>query len=396
MKWIREQLAQRSESAQRIITPVPQGAAAYIDEDGKRYINFTTNNYLSLAMHPEVCAEAKRAIDGDGAGAGSSRLISGTSPRTVELERELARFKGSKDALVFSSGYAAALAAITTLADRDDGIVLERHAHASLVAGTRQSRAQSVVWRRETGEAGLEKAILHLRTKRNCRRVLVVADGIHSMDGDILRLPELLPVIQQQEAMLLIDDAHATGTIGKTGAGTMEYWNLEPGDTIVQMGTLSKALGSQGGFIAASTEVIELIRQTAAPFIYTTGPAPAAIGAAAGALRILLREPERLDRLKKNSLILREAAGLDPCPSPIVPLVVGADERALEWKDRFKKNGALVAAIRPPTVPRNTARLRFSVQADHRILVEGADHSPQESYLVLIRECAAEEVPDTA
>lgn len=380
MKWIEEVLAVISPELRRSLVERDCGSDACIDG----IINFTSNNYLSLARHPHVVESAAVALREDGAGAGSSRLISGTSPRIASLEERLASWKRTPRALVTSSGYAAAIGAITSLVDDGDAIVLERGAHASLVAGSRLSRARISVFHRSDPES-LRSALR--RTK--ARRSLVVLDGVHSMDGDIAPLPDLLPIAREYGAMLLVDDAHATGVIGEGGRGTLAHFDIPHDDAIIQMGTLSKALGSQGGFIAASAEVVELMVQRAGSFIYTTGLNPAAVGAAHGAMDVIEREPDRMIRLMANARMI------DPkSETPIISIVMGNPADALEASRELLERGALVLPIRVPTVPRGTDRLRISVQVDHRIGVEGADHSAEKGYLVFIRNCAAKQVPD--
>lgn len=363
--WADDELALIPQELRRRLVTRSCGADAAIDG----VINFTSNNYLSLARHPHVIERAKEALIEDGAGAGSSRLITGTSPRITILEEKLAEMKGASRALVTSSGYAAAQAAITTLVGRSDGIALERGAHASLVAGARLSRAKISVFRRSDPDT-LEKAL-----KRLGGRSLVIVDGIHSMDGDIVHLPDLLPMIEHHHAMLLIDDAHATGVLG---GGTLAHFGISPTANMIQMGTLSKALGSQGGFIAASSSVIDLMIQRAAAFIYTTALNPAAVGAAIGAIEVISREPDRIMRLRENSRKLRRLLGVEASVSPIIPLIYGEPSEAIKAARDFETAGALALAIRPPTVPKGTSRLRLSVQADHQI-------TGSEKYLALRR-----------
>ncbi len=363
MNWMEEELAAIPGDLRRALRPRVHGAAPHVEENGRRLINFTSNNYLSLVHHPEVIEGATVALREDGAGAGSARLITGTSPRVVTLEEELAAWKGTSRALVTPTGFAAALATLTALAGPEDGIALEKGAHACLVSGARLSGAKLAVWRRED-PGGLAYVLERLRG-RSCRRLFVVLDGVHSMDGDIADLPAILADARAVEAMIVLDDAHATGVLGADGAGTLRHHGLSPATDIVQVGTLSKALASQGGFIAATSEVIDLVLQRGGAFIYTTGIAPACVGAALAAVRLIRREPERVTRLRDRSFALRDALGLAPVASPILPLILGDPDRALAAGRELLAAGALAQAIRPPTVPTGTARLRLSVQADH-------------------------------
>ncbi len=386
MKGIREELAAVPAELRRALRIVPHGAEAMIEKEGRRLVNLATNNYLSLATHPEVIEAAVRALREDGAGAGSSRLILGTSPRVAALEDSLAGLKGTSRALIFPSGFAAALGAIPALVGKGDGIALEKGCHASLVTGARLSGASISVFRR--GERStLEKALERLR--KRCRRILTVIDGIHSMDGDIAPLPEIIPLVARFESILLLDDAHATGVLGENGSGTLGHFRMSASENfIVQMGTLSKALGSQGGFIAASGPCIELMIQKSAAFIYTTGINPAAVGAAQGAIDVMKREPKRIARLARNAVMVRRAAGIEEIPSPIAPILTGTSERAMEASRELERAGAYAPAIRPPTVPRGTARLRLSLQADHRMHMEGAETTPELSFLTVLKEIA--------
>lgn len=389
MKWMKDALAAIPPEMRRSLRITPRGAEPMIERDGRRLVNLASNNYLSLATHPEVIEAAIRAAREDGGGSGSSRLILGTSPRVVELEEALAALKGAPRALVTPSGFAAALAAIPLLAGKGDGIALEKGCHASLVAGARLSGASIAVFRRGDFPT-LDRALARLRPRS--RRLLVVIDGIHSMDGDIAPLPQILPAIERNEAMLLVDDAHATGVLGDDGSGTFRHFGLRPKDYVVQMGTLSKALGSQGGFLAGSRAFVDLMVQSAPGFIYTTGINPAAVGAALGALAVMRREPARIARLARNALALREAADTEVLPSPIVPVILGEPEAALEASRALERVGAFAPAIRPPTVPRGTSRLRLSVQADHGMRLEGAETTPEQSYLAVLKELALRSV----
>jgi 8-amino-7-oxononanoate synthase len=362
MTSLADELAAIPPGRRRVPRVMERGADPVIEIEGRRLVNLSSNNYLSLASDPRVIAAAEEALRADGAGAGASRLVSGTSPRLVALEKRLADLKAAPRALVTTSGFVAAQAAVAALAGRDDAVIVEKGAHASLVAAARLSGARLSVFRRRDPES-LDRALG--RDASRVRRRLVLLDGIHSMDGDIAPLPALLPIVEGRAAFLLIDDAHATGVLGPRGEGTLAHFGLAPTGRIIQMGTLSKALGGQGGFIAADEEVIELIVQKAPAFIYTTGLNPAAVGAALGALAILEEEPERLTRLRRNIAVARAILKIAGDPTPIVPVVIGGDEAALAAAAEARAAGFFIPAIRPPTVPEGTARLRLSIQAGH-------------------------------
>ncbi|RMH55668.1 MAG: 8-amino-7-oxononanoate synthase [Candidatus Hydrogenedentota bacterium] len=361
---VAEELRALDPAYRREAETFPKGAAPILFHNGKRLLNLSANNYLSLATHPEVIEGAVAALRDHGTGAGSSRLVAGTSPAVTALEEELADFKQAPRALVTPTGYMAALAVLTALAGRNDGIVLEKSSHNCLVSGSRLSGARIAVFRRDR-LASLESALRNLRDRHHVQRLLVVFDGIHSMDGDIAPLPEILSIARRFGALSIVDDAHATGVIGTEGRGTCEYFSLLPEKDIVQMGTLSKALGSQGGFLAGSEAIIALTLQKAPSFVYTTGINPASVGAARAALKLLRKEPLRRKRLTEMTLSFREALHLDSIPSPIVPVVLGDPNLVMERKRFFLEKGVLVGGIRFPTVPRGTDRLRFSLQADH-------------------------------
>lgn len=379
---MQEELAAIPEDLRRTLRSRARGAAPYVEEDGRRLVNFTSNNYLSLAHHPEVVEGAMAALREDGAGAGSARLITGTSPRVVVLEEELADWKGTSRALVTPTGFAAALAVLTALVGPEDGIALEKGAHACLVSGARLSGAKIAVWRR--GDPGGLDYVLGRLRGRSCRRIFVVLDGVHSMDGDIADLPAILAVARAAGAMTVLDDAHATGVLGADGAGTLRHHGLAPAPDIVQVGTLSKALASQGGFLAATSEVIDLVLQRGGAFIYTTAIAPACVGAALASVRLIRRDPARVTHLRDRSFALRDALGLAPVASPILPIILGNPERALACARELLAAGALAQAIRPPTVPAGTARLRLSVQADHVL-----DLAANPAWLGVLRATAA-------
>lgn len=405
MNWIKAELEAIPGDLRRALSRYEHGADATLVIDGRTILNFTSNNYLSLASHPQVVEAGCRALWDFGAGAGSSRLITGTSPLVISLEEETAALKGASAALVTTSGFAAALASIPVLADSADGIAIDHGAHASLVTAARLSEARLAVFRRQKA-ASLETAVANLR-RHGVRRVLIIVDGLHSMDGDIAPLDEIVPIAENFDAMLLVDDAHATGVLGPRGEGTLAHFAIPVADRIIQIGNYAKAFGSQGGFVAASRSVIDLITQRSAAFIYTTGTAPVLAGIAREALRVLALEPVHLERLRENVIALRESIGGSAIvdTTPVIPIIVGSSEDTLALSRDLFSRGALVSAIRPPTVPRGTARLRISVQAGHRlsravgsgkILVERPDHSPEEGYLALLRRAAAEKIANAS
>lgn len=347
----------------RPVRPAERGHLALAD--GRPLVDLCSNDYLGLSRHPEVIAGAHEAVDRFGAGARASRLVTGNYTLLDELEAELAAFKGTETALVFPSGYQANLGLLSLLLEADDAVFVDRLAHACLVDGVRLSPARLRVFP-HNDLARLDE-LLAAAADAPARWILV--DGIYSMDGDFAPLPELLALAERHDATLVMDDAHGTGVAGANGRGTAEHFGVDPrahADRLIVVATLSKALGSQGGAVCGSADLREGILNAGRPFVYSTGLAPAAAGAALAAIRLLRREPERPRALDAIASEIRgefRAAGLDllGSKSPIVPIVVGEPERAVALSAALLEQGLLVLPIRPPTVPRGTSRLRLTV-----------------------------------
>lgn len=335
-------------------------------------LNFCSNDYLDLAHHPAVKAGAIDAIKEYGAGTGSSRLVSGTLPIHHQLEEALADLKGTESALVFSSGYMAAMGVVQALSRRSDDtlipVIFDRLAHASLVDGAKQERRS---WR-SFPHNNLESLELLLRTDmvHEWPSALVVTEGIFSMDGDTAPLRAMADLCAKYQALLLVDDAHGTGTVGEHGQGSLAAAGINHMPHVIQVGTLSKALGSQGGFVAGPAVLRSLLVNTARTFIFDTALAPASCGAALTALSLLKKEPQRLQQLHKNVDILRTLLNRKPCPgdtpSPIVPVIIGEEKCAVAASRNLRSKGFLVPAIRPPTVPQGTSRLRITLSSAHK------------------------------
>jgi 8-amino-7-oxononanoate synthase len=333
--------------------------------DGADVLLLCSNNYLGLAEHPRVREAAAESAMRWGAGSGASRLISGNMTPHALLEERLAAFKGAQSALLFGSGYLANAGTIAALAGRGEVVLSDELNHASIIDGCRLSRAERFVYRHcdtEHLEWGLRKA--------GDRASLIVTDGVFSMDGDIAPLTELLGLARRHRCRLLVDEAHATGAVGPGGRGSVAEAGLAS-EVDVVVGTLGKALGSYGAYVCASHEITELLVNAARPFIFSTGLPPPSVGAASTALEILASEPQRVERLRHNADALRSelrAAGLDPGDSEtqILPIVVGEASMATALCERALERGAFAQAIRPPTVPEGTSRLRLTVMATHR------------------------------
>jgi len=333
--------------------------------DGDRLILLASNNYLGLATDPRVVEAAVEAARRWGAGTGSARLISGGMRLHDELEQRLAAFKRTESALLFSSGYLANLGTISALVSRGDAIFSDELNHASIVDGARLSHADVHVYR----HADPEHLATLLREHGARGRRLVVTDTVFSMDGDLAPLHELVEASERHNAILMVDEAHATGVVGPGGRGAVAHFGLE-GRVPVVMGTLSKALGSAGGYIAGSSDLIAYLRNRARAFIFDTAPTPPTVAAAAAALGILEREPQRPERVRALARLLadglRATGFVVPQPAAaIVPVVVGAADAALAFARALRGQGVLVPAIRPPSVAPGTARLRATVMATH-------------------------------
>ena len=349
----------------RRLTPIQSGVGPMVEIAGRQILLLASNDYLGLAGHPEVIQSAIEATQQFGAGAGASRLISGSLPPHQELESALAQFKGSEAALTFSSGYLANIGTIPALIGRDGLILADRLCHASLIDGCRLSTADFRVFRHND--------VSHLQSllakRRKGRRTLIVTDGLFSMDGDLAPLPELSRLAQAYEADLYIDDAHGTGVMGPHGRGTAEHFGLD-NQIPFQMGTLGKAFGSSGAYLAGPSTLIRYLINTSRSFIFTTAPPPSSAAAATAALRVMRREPERRARLWANrerlfSGLLQLGFNLSPSVSPIMPILVGNAEAALSFAEHLLAEGVYAPAIRPPTVPDETSRVRVTVTSEH-------------------------------
>jgi len=338
-----------------------------VDLDGRRVLLLASNDYLGLATHPDVVQAAVRATQQFGAGSGAARLISGTLPPHQDLELALAQFKRTSAALTFGSGYLANLGTIPTLIGRGGLVLADRLSHASLLDGCKLSGADLRVYRH--GDVEHLQSLLARRARG--RRTLIVTDGLFSMDGDLAPLPDLAELAQRYGADLYVDDAHGTGVMGATGRGTLEHFGLESRIPF-HMGTLGKALGSSGAYVAGPATLIEYLVNTSRAFIFTTAPPPASAAAAVAALRVLQREPERRNRLWANRK--RLAAGLKDLGfrltdsvSPIMPILVGDAEKAVAFAEQLLAEGVYAPAIRPPTVPESTSRIRVTITSEHTL-----------------------------
>jgi 8-amino-7-oxononanoate synthase len=355
------QLEARDLYRRRRIQDAPQQPHALVE--GRAMLSFCGNDYLGLANHPEVVAALHQGAERWGVGSGSAHLVSGHSRAHHALEEALAELTGRPRALLFSTGYMANLGVITALADRGDTVFEDRLNHASLLDGALLSRAS--LKRYPHGDCGLLERLIGGGPAR-----LIVTDGVFSMDGDLAPLPALAETAQRSGAWLMVDDAHGMGVIGRGGRGSLDHFGLGPQEVPILMGTLGKAYGGFGAFVAGSEELIELLIQSARSYIYTTATPPALAVAALKALEIAERDDWRRERLMALIKRFRRGAAelglaLADSQTPIQPLLAGSAARALLWSQALEAAGILARAIRPPTVPEGTARLRITFSAAH-------------------------------
>lgn len=349
----------------RRLTEIDSPSDPLILLEDRSVLLFASNNYLGLANHPKVKEAAMAAIQRYGVGTGASRLISGSLTPHLRLEEHLARFKGTEAALTFSSGYATNAGTIPILAGRDGLILADRLCHASLFEGCRLSQATLRIFHHN--DVDHLKKLLSRRSAR--RPTLIVTEGVFSMDGDLAPLSDIVALAKSFEATLLVDDAHGTGVMGKTGRGTAEHFGV-PSRDLLHMGTLSKAVGVSGGYIAGPEDCIHYLINTSRPFIFSTA-SPAALAAAASAgLDLIQQEPERRARMWENRTRLWQGIQsmgfqMTASQSPILPIILQDPERATQMSGALLEEGILIPAIRPPSVPKGTSRIRITVTADH-------------------------------
>lgn len=332
---------------------------------GRPVILMASNDYLGLSTHPALKQAAIDATERFGVGSGASRLISGTLRPHHELEHTLADFKQTESALVFGSGYVANIGLIPALVDSTGLILADRLSHASLIDGSRLSGAEFRVFRH-----GDMRQLQGLLDKRSAGRgTLIITEGIFSMDGDAAPLLEMADLAERYDARLLVDDAHGTGVMGCAGRGTLEHCGVESRIPF-HMGTLSKAIGTSGAYVVGPASLIQYLVNRARPIMFSTAPPPATAAAAAAAIRVLQSEPQRLTRLWNNQRYFLEGLRmlkfhLTPTVSPIIPVMIGNAQKAEAFAKRLLELGVYAPAIRPPTVPKDTSRIRVTVTAEH-------------------------------
>jgi 8-amino-7-oxononanoate synthase len=357
----REKLAalERRALRRRLMTTDRPGAVD-AEQNGSALVSFSCNDYLGLTHRPDVIAASVEATQRYGAGAGSSRLVNGNHPLYAELERKLAALKGAEDAVVFGSGYLTNLGVVPALVGRTDLILLDELCHSCLLAGADLSHARVLEFRHN--DIGHLAELLE-RERPQHRHCLVLTDGVFSMEGDLAPLAEFAPLAAEHDAWLMTDDAHGLGVIGD-GRGS-SFAHGVPVTVPLQMGTLSKAVGAYGGYLCASRSVCELVRNRARSLVYSTALPPGVVAAASRALDLIATDRVLVGRPLALAREFTAALGLPPASSPIVSVVQGSAEKALAASDALRSAGFLVAAIRPPTVPPGTSRLRVTFSAQH-------------------------------
>ena len=353
-----------------------------IDKNNKEYLVFGTNNYLGLTHHPQVIKASKEANE-YGTGSTGSRLTTGASFEARKLENNLSKFKNTESTLIFNTGYMTNSGVIYALTKENDIIFSDQLNHASIIDGTRISKAKVKVYKHKDTEdlerliqIELEESTKNNEEKNNNSNFFIVSDGVFSMDGDIAPLPELVEIADKYNCTLIIDEAHATGVIGKNGKGTVEYYKDKTGidltDSVdLQIGTLSKALASEGGFVCGKQVYIDYLINKSRPFIFSTALSPATIASANAALNLLKENSEEyLNNLNENTRLMRKLlcdAGLNIVDgeTPIIPIIIGPADLANKISKELEKEGILVSSIRPPSVPKDMSRLRLTVIATH-------------------------------
>jgi 8-amino-7-oxononanoate synthase len=334
--------------------------------DGQRFLSFCSNDYLGLANHPEITAAFISVAEKEGVGSGAAHLLTGHSHYHDQLEHELAEFTGHQRALLFTSGYQANLGVIDGLMTKGDVIIQDKLNHASLLDGGRITQAKQVRYQHNDMLALARR----LESSRNVERKLVVSDGVFSMDGDIASLPDMIQLAKQDNAGIVIDDAHGFGVLGQLGKGCIEHWNIAQHDLPIVMGTFGKAFGTSGAFVAADNDVIETLIQQARSYVYTTAQPSALAAATSASLALVTKDSWRREKLQSLISQFRQGAqqlGLSLMESftAIQPIVIGDDKKAIQLGKQLEDLGILVGVIRPPTVPEGSARLRVTLSANH-------------------------------
>jgi glycine C-acetyltransferase len=367
LEYLHDQLAQwRAEGTYQRLRVLESESAAESRFDGRQVINLASNNYLGLTTHPKLREAALRAVERFGVGSGAVRTISGTMSIHMQLEERIAAFKNVEACVVFQSGFAANAGTVSAILTPDDHIVSDELNHASIIDGCRLSRAKIHVFPHKD-VAAAERILAELDSATG--RKLLISDGVFSMDGDIGPLPGLVEAAEKHGAIMMVDDAHSSGVLGRNGRGTIDHFGLH-GRVHIQVGTLSKAVGVLGGYVCGSRDLIEFLYHRARPFLFSTSHPPAVAAACLAAFDVLEEEPERIERLWENTRYFKQglaSSGFDTgiSETPITPVIVGEAAQAHQLSRELFQEGVLATGIGFPTVPKGRARVRTIVSSEH-------------------------------
>ncbi|MDN4594693.1 glycine C-acetyltransferase [Polycladomyces subterraneus] len=363
---LEQEIAQwKEEGVFRPLTELESDQGSRVIIRGKEVIQLSSNNYLGLTTHPRLKQAALEGVERFGAGTGSVRTIAGTFSMHEEFEKRLAEFKHTEAALVFQSGFTANVGVISSILTEEDVVISDALNHASIIDGIRLTKAQRRIYR----HADLDDLEAALKETQSARKRLIVTDGVFSMDGDIAPLPDIVELAEKYDALVMVDDAHASGVLGKNGRGTVDHFGLH-GRVHIQVGTLSKAIGVLGGYVAGPKVLRDYLIHRARPFLFSTSHPPAVTAACQAALDVLLEEPELIDRLWDNTRFFKqglESLGFNTGKSetPITPVIVGEGAKAMALSDALFEEGVYAQGIAYPTVPKGEARVRTIVTAQH-------------------------------
>ncbi|MCP4254404.1 MAG: 8-amino-7-oxononanoate synthase [Candidatus Scalindua sp.] len=366
MKYISDELNKIKESGlYRELKVIENTQDTHLEIDGKTYLSFCSNNYLGLANHSSVVKAVKDSVEEYGWGAGASRLVSGNMTLHETLEKVISEFKTKEATIVFPTGYMANLGAISSLVSRGDLVVCDKLNHASIIDGCRLSGADFRVY----AHCNMEKLENILKKSSKYNRKLIVTDSVFSMDGDLAPLSDLVTIATKYSAVLMVDEAHGTGVFGQNGRGVVEHFNLIK-EVDVVMGTLSKAIGSLGGYVSGNIDLISYLRNKARSFMYTTALPPAVCAASIAGIRLIQEDPTMRESLWNNVHYIKDKLKMHnfnmiSSESQIIPILIGDAQKAVEISKLLYEKGILIPAIRPPTVPANSSRLRMTVMSSH-------------------------------
>ncbi|EOC99899.1 glycine C-acetyltransferase [Caldisalinibacter kiritimatiensis] len=367
LNFLKEKIQELKDQGVYRKLPVLEGPnEAEVILNGKKVINLSSNNYLGFANHPRLKKAAIAAVEKYGAGAGAVRTIIGNMDIHEELEEILAKFKREEAAMVFQSGFNCNAGTIQAITGKGDLIVSDELNHASIIDGTRLSRADKAIFKHSDMDH-LEKVLKENRDKYE--NILIITDGVFSMDGDIAKLPEIVELAEKYEAMTYVDDAHGSGVLGESGRGTVDHFNLH-GRVDFSIGTLSKAIGVVGGYVAGSNTMQEWLNHRGRPILFSTSLPPAAVGAIIEAIKMLMESTEYTDRLWDNAKYFKQKLGklgfdTGNSQTPITPVIIGDEAKTMEFSRKLFENGVFVSGIVFPTVPKGTGRVRCMVTAGH-------------------------------